>query len=244
MSWPWPPTSARPVTEWVELVARIVRSLLSAPPETAWQMEVVERALADALDAAGGDQPSAVLLDWADIRRLLGEHLAARRGRNDFFRGGMTITSLIPLRWVPFRVVCLLGMDQAALTGRNPAGDDLAQAPAVLGDRDPRSDLRQALLEAVLAAEDHLLAVPGRKQPADEQGSTTRRSLSPSSPSRCSTRSGLRDGTRSRIDSRSIILAIPSTSAVSPREALSRGCAGVSEAVISAAPEPATIAGW
>ncbi len=149
--------STRPVEEWLDLVQRAIRSLLSAPPETAWQLEAVERALADALEAAGGSEPSAVVLDWTDVRRLLGEHLGARRGRNDFFRGGVTITSLIPLRWVPFRVVCLLGMDQAALTGRNPSGDDLAQAPAVLGDRDPRSDLRQALLEAVLAAESHLL---------------------------------------------------------------------------------------
>ncbi len=149
--------SARPVAEWLDLVQRAVRSLLSTPPETEWQLDAVERALAEALDAAGGSEPSAAVIDWIDVRRLLGEHLGARRGRNDFFRGGVTITSLIPLRWVPFRVVCLLGMDQAALTGRNPSGDDLAQSPAVLGDRDARGDLRQALLEAVLAADGHLL---------------------------------------------------------------------------------------
>jgi exodeoxyribonuclease V gamma subunit len=161
--------TARPVDEWVALVRRSITSLLGAPPETTWQLEVVDRALSDALDAAGGVETSWVPLEWADLRRVLGEHLGARRGRNDFFRGGMTITSLVPLRWVPFRVVCLLGMDQPALTGGSPAGDDLVQAPAVVGDRDPRSDLREALLEAVLAAGDQLLVFRDGRNPRTNQ---------------------------------------------------------------------------
>ena len=165
----WATDAARPVAEWLALVQRTFRSLLATPPEMAWQLDAVERALADALEAAGGDEPSTVMLEWPDLRRLLSEHLAVHRGRNDFFRGGITITSLIPLRWVPFRVVCLLGMDQAALTSGGPAGDDLVQTPSVIGDRDPRSDVRQALLEAVLAAGDHLLVLRDGHNPRTNQ---------------------------------------------------------------------------
>jgi exodeoxyribonuclease V gamma subunit len=161
--------TTRPVTEWVTMVRDAVRSLMATAAETAWQLDVVERALADALDAAGGDQASTVRLGWIDVRRLLGEHLAARRGRNDFFRGGITVTSMIPLRWVPFRVVCLLGMDQSALSGGYPAGDDLVQAPALVGDRDKRGDLRQSLLEAVMAAHDHLLVIRDGHNPRTNQ---------------------------------------------------------------------------
>src|SRR5664280_405322 len=66
---------------------------------------------------------------------------------------------MTPLRWVPFRVVCVLGMDQAAFGSPAPAADDLVAAAPRPGDRDPRAEARQALLEAVLAAGDHFVVV-------------------------------------------------------------------------------------
>ncbi len=163
-------TTSRPVVEWVDLISTLYRSLLAVPRDRSWQWHALEGALAETVEAAGGGaEPCPVPLDYAEFRRLMREHVAARRGRNDYFRGGVTITSLIPLRGVPFRVVCLLGMDQSSLVGTNPAGDDLVQSPSLLGDPDPRSDLRQALLEAVLAAEDRLLVFRDGHNPRTNQ---------------------------------------------------------------------------
>ncbi|HXW38853.1 MAG TPA: hypothetical protein VEJ44_04090, partial [Acidimicrobiales bacterium] len=159
---------ARTLPEWTAMIGAAVRVLLAMPADTQWQIEAVERSLADAVEAAGAEG-AAVPLDWSDARRALGEYLGAHRGRNDFFRGGITITSLVPLRDVPFRVVCLLGMDQLALTGANPSGDDLVQAHPVLGDGDARSDLRQALLAAVLASGDQLLVFRDGHNPRTNQ---------------------------------------------------------------------------
>ena len=80
-------------------------------------------------------------------------------GRADFFRGGVTISSLTPLRGIPYRVVCLLGMDESAFALGSPNGDDLTTADPRLGDRDRRSDARQAVLETVLAAREHLVLI-------------------------------------------------------------------------------------
>ena len=80
-------------------------------------------------------------------------------GRPDYFRGGITVSSLTPLRWIPFRVICLLGMDQSAFGSMSAPGDDLVAATPDLGDPDPRAEMRQSLLEAVLAAGDHLIVV-------------------------------------------------------------------------------------
>ena len=98
-------------------------------------------------------------LEFVDVRRLIDERLESLPGRPDYFRGGITVSSLTPLRWIPFRVVCLLGMDQSAFASTSAPGDDLAAASPELGDPDPRAEMRQSLLEAVLAAGDHLIVV-------------------------------------------------------------------------------------
>ncbi len=106
-----------------------------------------------------GDEPSPVELTLADVRRLLADRLQGDPRRPDLFRGGITISSLTPLRWIPFRVVCLLGLDEAATASGSagPDGDDLTATAPRLGDGDARSEARQSLLEAVLAAGEHLV---------------------------------------------------------------------------------------
>ncbi len=148
------------VESWIALVRQATADVFAAPPDAAWQMEGLHRILAEVLDAATRQGTvSPVPLTFGDIRRLFDEQLRGKVGRPDFFRGGITVTSMTPLRWVPFRVVCILGMDQASFGSPAPAADDLIAAASRPGDRDPRAESRQALLEAVLAAGDHLVVV-------------------------------------------------------------------------------------
>ncbi|MCU1499281.1 MAG: exodeoxyribonuclease subunit gamma [Acidimicrobiales bacterium] len=152
--------AARPVGEWIELLGGSVAALLEPAPDQAWEAEVVHRALAAVLDhATGPDGPSPVELTFGDVRRLVRDQLAGVRGRPDFFRGGITVTALDPLRSIPHRVVCLLGMDQPAFVVPSLSSDDLMAAAPVVGDRDARAEVRQGLLEAVLAAGEHLVIV-------------------------------------------------------------------------------------
>jgi exodeoxyribonuclease V gamma subunit len=151
---------ARPVAEWVRLLRRTCTELFSARRDMAWQVEALGRVLAEVDESATiGGAPSSVDLEFDDVRKLLDERLDDKVGRADFFRGGITVTSMTPLRWVPFRVVCLLGMDQAAFGVEGSAGDDLSSLFPQIGDRDPRGEARETLLEAVLAAQDHLVVV-------------------------------------------------------------------------------------
>ena len=150
----------RPVADWVATLRTVTEEVFAAPRDAAWQMEGLQRILAEVLESATRqDAVSSVSLTFHDIRRLFDEQLDGKVGRPDFFRGGITITSMTPLRWVPFRVVCVLGMDQAAFGSPAPAADDLVAAAPRPGDRDPRAEARQALLEAVLAAGDHFVVV-------------------------------------------------------------------------------------
>ena len=64
----------------------------------------------------------------------------------------------MPMRSVPHRVVCLLGLDDGAFPAQGPRdGDDLMLADPHVGERDPRSEDRQLLLDALLAATERLI---------------------------------------------------------------------------------------
>jgi exodeoxyribonuclease V gamma subunit len=152
--------TARPVAGWCETLVDASTQLFDAEPEKKWQVEHLRRtigAIGDGAVVGGG--PATSELTLADVRRLLADRFQGKSGRPDFYRGGVTVTSLTPLRWLPFRVVCLLGLDESG-TSPGPGtadGDDLTSQFPYLGDPDPRSEVRQALLEAVLAAGDHLV---------------------------------------------------------------------------------------
>jgi len=151
---------ARPVRRWLEWVNTMVTDLFEVDRDGSWQLRALRRILGDIAESSSLDgKPIDVEIDFADLRSLLDDRLRSMPGRPDFFRGGITVTSTTPLRWIPFRVVALLGMDQEALASGAVEGDDLVAAAPCLGDRDPRADLRQSLLEAVLAAGDHLIVV-------------------------------------------------------------------------------------
>ncbi len=77
-----------------------------------------------------------------------------------FVSGGVTFCTLMPMRAVPFRVVCLLGMNDGDFPRRSQHVDfDLLALPKMQrpGDRSRRDDDRYLMLEALLSARDKLL---------------------------------------------------------------------------------------
>jgi exodeoxyribonuclease V gamma subunit len=78
---------------------------------------------------------------------------------HQFVSGGVTFCTLMPMRAVPFRVVCLLGMNDGDFPRRGHQSDfDLLALPGMSrpGDRSRRDDDRYLMLEAVLAAREKL----------------------------------------------------------------------------------------
>ncbi len=150
----------RTIGDWVDLLTEAADTLFDVPVDVAWQPDALTIALHEITEQSStGTDASSTSLSFDDVRALLGERLRGAPGRPDFFRGGVTITSMVPLRWVPHRVVILLGMDQASLSGGWADGDDLAAFAPFIGDRDPRGEARQSLLEAVLAVDQRLIII-------------------------------------------------------------------------------------
>jgi len=82
-------------------------------------------------------------LDLSEARALLEDRLRGRPTRANFRTGDLTICTLVPMRSVPHRVICLLGLDDG-LFPRQPGqdGDDLLLADPHVGDRDVPSEDR------------------------------------------------------------------------------------------------------
>jgi exodeoxyribonuclease V gamma subunit len=98
-------------------------------------------------------------LPWADVRAFLRERLATPDPRQQLFTGGVTFCGMVPLRVVPFRVICLLGMDEASFPRHEPGGldpltTDRRAGRAERGDRDVRADDRLLFLQLLAAARD------------------------------------------------------------------------------------------
>jgi len=91
-------------------------------------------------------------LRWALARDL--EEPDFGRG---FMTGGVTFCSMLPMRSIPFRVVCLVGMNENAFPRQSrPPEFDLTAGDPRPGDRSLRNEDRYLFLEAILSARDVL----------------------------------------------------------------------------------------
>ena len=164
----------RPMTVggWTAAIAAAADALTDASPRDAWQRAELQRLLDDVEREAAVAGASATALALAEVRALLAERLEGRPTRTNFRTGHLTICTLVPMRSVPHRVVCLLGLDDGEFPRKSVRdGDDLVLRDPHVGDRDSRTEDRQMLLDALMAATDRLIVTYTGK---DERTNTPR----------------------------------------------------------------------
>ena len=149
----------RAVDAWATALADAADALTAASARNAWQRAELQRLLSVVVEEATGENAVSVAsLDVADFAALLESRLAGRPTRANFRTGHLTVCTLQPMRSVPHRVICLLGLDDTVFPRRSARdGDDLLLAEPRVGDRDARSEDRQILLDALMAATDRLI---------------------------------------------------------------------------------------
>ncbi len=152
-------TGSHPVGHWLTTIGRAVEELTLVGRGDEWQTAQVHRELAQVLDASAAGSGSAGLeLRLPDVRSLMAERLAGRPTRANFRTGTLTVATMVPMRSVPHRVVCLLGLDDGAFPRVGAVdGDDVLARRPLTGERDVRSEDRQLMLDAVVAATEHLV---------------------------------------------------------------------------------------
>ncbi|MEP6974310.1 MAG: exodeoxyribonuclease V subunit gamma [Spartobacteria bacterium] len=143
---------ARALFAWQETLREIAARFLSAEEERESELRQLQRVIESLGETAAlSGFEEAVPLD------VLLAHLAQALDRTEsgsgFLVGSVTFCALQPMRTVPFRVVCLVGMNDTAYPRhqRAPGFDLIAQDPRP-GDRSTRDDDRFLFLEALLSA--------------------------------------------------------------------------------------------
>ena len=146
---------SQPVAAWVGAVAGAADALTATAADDGWQRAQLQRILDDVLAESAG---SPARLELAEFRSLLSDRLRGQPTRANFRTGHLTVCTLVPMRSVPHRVVCLLGLDDGAFPRKTERdGDDLVRIDPHVGDRDGRSEDVQLLLDALLAATERLV---------------------------------------------------------------------------------------
>ncbi len=144
---------SRGVADWSRTLQSIVQQLFGDE----YEQELVElRALvgelADSISLFhSGDVEFKVIREW------LTQSARESRSSAGFLRGQLTFCSMLPMRSIPFKVVCLIGLCDGVFP-KNDHHDtfDLMKSDSRPGDRSPRTDDRYLFLEALLAARSHL----------------------------------------------------------------------------------------
>ncbi|ABM12045.1 MULTISPECIES: exodeoxyribonuclease V subunit gamma [Mycolicibacterium] len=149
-------SGAAALNDWLARLSEGLDALTAVSDADLWQTSQVGRELADILAAAGAHAD--VELRLSDIRALLDRHLAGRPTRANFRTGTLTVCTMVPMRSVPHRVVCLVGLDDGVFPRSGVVdGDDVLARDPMTGERDIRSEDRQLLLDAIGAATEKLV---------------------------------------------------------------------------------------
>jgi exodeoxyribonuclease V gamma subunit len=163
----------------IERAARWRERLIAARDCTSWSQSVRELWFDFVADDADPEvastlaQARTLLQDWCrDViaagagrlpldRSVMLESLRTRAreitGSGLPAGSGVTLCAMVPMRSVPYRVVCLLGLDEASFPRRDSERDwNLMRAQPLGGDRLLRDDDRLLMLEALASARTHL----------------------------------------------------------------------------------------
>ena len=108
-------SGTRALAEWLDLLRDGVERLTWVGAADGWQSGQLHREFADIIADAG--PRSAIPLRLNDIRSLLKRYLAGRPTRANFRSGSLTVCTMVPMRSVPHRVVCLVGLDDGVFPG-------------------------------------------------------------------------------------------------------------------------------
>ena len=128
-----------------------------------WQQALDD--LATHTGLATYQQPFAlgVLRDWLQRRLTLSVD-------SGFLNGGVTFCAMVPMRNLPFRLLCLIGLNDGLYPrDERPVSFDLIARQPQRGDRSRRDDDRYLFLEALLSARETLyLSYVGRSLRSNE----------------------------------------------------------------------------
>ncbi len=153
---------ALPPAQWRERLLALLKALLPetpADPTTARALERLRKLVNDFAEEAGKagfDAPVPAEVVRAHFATVLSE----ADTRAPLLTGGVSFGRMVPMRLLPFRVICVLGLNDGDFPRRDPAAGlsrltaEIASGKRKPGDRSTREDDRFLFLQLLASAQD------------------------------------------------------------------------------------------
>jgi len=142
----------RTLNQWSKTLTELLERFFMPDEDTEREMQVIRRTLND----LGDMQKIADFDEEIDINVIkwhLRNFLETEGFGFGFITGGVTFCAMLPMRSIPFKVICCVGMNGDAYPRQaKPLGFDLIAKHPKPGDRSRRNDDRYLFLEAILSA--------------------------------------------------------------------------------------------
>ncbi len=160
-------SASRSIQEWKHFLLDIAGRLFDGRGENQEGVDYVIRQITflDQIEALSGFDSE---VEFAVIKNLFSDRFEELVSGRGFIRGGITFCSMLPLRSIPFRVICMMGMNDGDFPKRSTyLGFDLLALNPEPGDRNPRESDRYLFLESVLSARERLCITYTGQSPRD-----------------------------------------------------------------------------
>lgn len=91
------------------------------------------------------------------VKEFIEQRLSAASAGRNFITGNLTFCEMLPMRSIPCKVICLIGMNEYSFPRKaRPSGFDLMMKAPRMGDRSVRDEDRYLFLETVISARERL----------------------------------------------------------------------------------------
>jgi exodeoxyribonuclease V gamma subunit len=143
---------SRPLSEWAKFFTEVLDRFLSPDEDSELDAQKLRHLFNSMVENANLAQFNAEV-SREMVLAYLRHFLELEPQQASFLTGSVSFCAMLPMRSIPFKVLCLIGMDDQAYPRSNkPLGFDLVAKNPRRGDRSRRNNDRYLFLEALLSA--------------------------------------------------------------------------------------------
>lgn len=145
------------VPEWCSLLLGAVENFMKTDSKTADDMLYLTTCIAN-MSSEASDAGFDSETGFEPVLERLTEVLTETRGAKGFISGRVTFCAMLPMRSIPFKVICIMGLDENTFPRQKTSLEfDLMAKRPKPGDRNNRDSDRYLFLETIISAEEKLI---------------------------------------------------------------------------------------
>src|SRR5512133_3486340 len=151
------------LVEWVRIINLLIATFFddteSTQSELSTLTKITERLITytQYLDVSPQSIDNKLFISFDVILTWIKSEVASTRISHGYMNGGITFCSLLPMRGIPFKIICLIGMNENVFPRRgNAMSWDLIASRPRKGDRSIEIEDRYVFLETIMSAREKL----------------------------------------------------------------------------------------